>query len=109
MYCGQGTYVDVVAAARVVVVHVASPRVELPLKMLFFLLLSLSLLVAIDGPLRFGLTRLHFAVLDQKVAIAEPQALHAATDIQCSLMLCDVVFIAAVDAAFDFLWAGCSC
>ena len=74
--------------------------------MLFLLLLSLSLLVVIDGPLRFGLTRLHFAVLKQKVGIAEPESLHAATDIPCSLMPCDVVFIAAVVAAFDFLWAG---
>ena len=37
--------------------------------MLFLLLLSLSLLVVIDGPLRFGLTRLHLLFWTRKCGL----------------------------------------
>ena len=43
---------------------------RLPLKMLFLLLLSLSL---------FGVTRVRFAVLDKKVVNADPQSSDGAT------------------------------
>ena len=79
--------------------------------MLLLLLLSLSLslslsLLGLMVHQCFGLTRVRFADLDQKVGIADPESPDAATDIPCCLVPCHVVNVVAVVAAtFDFFCA----
>ena len=76
-------YVVGVAAVRVVVVHVA-PRVEAPA---VYAVLTVIVVVPV-----VGVRRARFAVLDQKVGIADPESPDAATVIPCCLMPCDVFF-----------------
>ena len=83
-------YVVAVAAVRVVVVHVALGG-GVPLYMLFLLLLSLSQLLSSMDHRGFVVTRVRFAVPDQKVGIADPESPDAATGFLCSLTPCDVV------------------
>ena len=67
---GTGRYVAVVAAVLFVLVHVV-PGWRLPLLLLFLLLLSLSLLLLLLlDHLGCGVTRVRFAVRDQKAGSA---------------------------------------
>ena len=100
LYRWPGTYVHVVAAVRVAVFHVA-PRVEAAAARAVLSVVIVVPVGAIDGPLRFDVARLRFFLFGIR-----KWGLDAATDVPCNLMPCNVVFVAAVVAAFDFLCAG---
>ena len=59
LYCWPGTYVHVVAAVRVAVFHVV-PRVEAAAARAVLSVVVVVPVGVIDGPLRFGVTRLRF-------------------------------------------------
>ena len=69
-----GGHVAVVAAVRVVVVRVA-PRVEAAAEFLVYLPLSVLLLSLLMDHGGFGMTRVRFAVRDQKAVSADRETL----------------------------------
>ena len=59
------------------------------------LIVVVPIVVSFDGPPRFGRACV-FAVLENKVMLADPESPDAATEIPCGLMQCQVVDVVAV-------------
>ena len=51
------------------------------------------------------MTRVRFAVRDQKAGSADPELPDAATEFPCCLMPCDVIFVSAVVVVAAFVCA----